>query len=106
MNQEIKKKWVEALRSGEYKQEVGYLRKDNKFCCLGVLCDIYEKETGKDAFNQNHQEVLPYNVSEWAGLGIVYSPCIKQKNNHTLSYLNDIGNCDFQEISNWIDEEL
>jgi hypothetical protein len=37
MDQKIKKKWIEALRSGEYEQTHGQLSHDNKFCCLGVL---------------------------------------------------------------------
>lgn len=47
MNQEIKKRWVAALRSGDYKQGTGALRNaDNKFCCLGVLCDLHSKAHG------------------------------------------------------------
>jgi hypothetical protein len=43
MNVELKAKWVEALRSGSYKQGKGRLRTtDNTFCCLGVLCDIID----------------------------------------------------------------
>ncbi len=43
---EIKKRWVEALRSGEYNQAIGSLRKTLDdgvtvgYCCLGVLCDV------------------------------------------------------------------
>ena len=42
MDKEIKAKWVEALRSGNYKQGTNYLnnRDENTFCCLGVLCEI------------------------------------------------------------------
>jgi hypothetical protein len=34
-------KWVEALRSGKY-QQTRYLisRKDGKYCCLGVACEL------------------------------------------------------------------
>ena len=50
MKPEIKKRWIEALLSGEYKQGNGYLRKDigddSFFCCLGVLCDLYIKDVG------------------------------------------------------------
>jgi len=35
------KKWVQALRSGEYKQGKGALRVNDRFCCLGVACDIF-----------------------------------------------------------------
>lgn len=45
MNPEIKAKWVAALRSGDYKQGTGVLRSEwDEYCCLGVLCDIAEKE--------------------------------------------------------------
>lgn len=44
MNSEIKAKWVEALRSGRYKQGKGQLKNgtNNSFCCLGVFCEIME----------------------------------------------------------------
>ena len=49
MNKTIMKKWVKALRSGKYKQGRGTLcqvdKKGNEsFCCLGVLCDLYNKD--------------------------------------------------------------
>lgn len=44
----LKEKWVTALRSGEYKQGMGMLHAvengSDKFCCLGVLCDVYNKQ--------------------------------------------------------------
>ncbi len=40
MKKELKERWIAALRSGEYKQGNSYLRHDNNYCCLGVLCDI------------------------------------------------------------------
>ncbi len=40
MIKEIKERWVEALRSGKYQQGSGYLLKDDKYCCLGVLCEL------------------------------------------------------------------
>ncbi len=43
MDPNIKAKWVEALRSGEYKQGIGLLRDcDGGFCCLGVLCHVID----------------------------------------------------------------
>ena len=39
------KRWVDALRSGEYKQGKGYLHNSSdEFCCLGVLSDLAVKE--------------------------------------------------------------
>lgn len=40
MDQELKAKWVEALRSGEYKQCKGTLFDGVAYCCLGVLCKV------------------------------------------------------------------
>lgn len=49
VNKENMKKWVDALRSGDYKQASGTLRRigydgDNVvvkgMCCLGVACDV------------------------------------------------------------------
>ena len=51
MDQQIKAKWVAALRSGEYEQGVQLLRQGDQFCCLGVLCDLHRKahqEEGED----------------------------------------------------------
>lgn len=39
MDADIKKKWIEALRSGKYKQGIGFLNNNGKYCCLGVLCE-------------------------------------------------------------------
>lgn len=40
---EIKAEWIAALRSGKYEQGRYTLRTpDNKFCCLGVYCDMKE----------------------------------------------------------------
>lgn len=43
MNQEIKKAWTNALRSGAYRQGRLHLQTNEAFCCLGVLCDLATK---------------------------------------------------------------
>ena len=32
--------WIDALRSGEYKQGKGALQNGDRFCCLGVACAV------------------------------------------------------------------
>ena len=44
MDKTLKKKWLEALRSGEYKKGRRFLRKDGAYCCLGVLSDLMDPE--------------------------------------------------------------
>lgn len=43
MEKSIAKKWVQALRSGEYEQGKQYLCDGTKYCCLGVLDAINPK---------------------------------------------------------------
>ena len=78
MKPEIKELWINALPN--YRQGKQCLRDPNdKFCCLGVLCDLYVKETGKaewEVYRLVNQEYgilgntafLPEEVAEWAGL--------------------------------------
>ena len=43
MDKELKKKWIDALRSGKYIQGKNRLHTscpEESFCCLGVLCEI------------------------------------------------------------------
>lgn len=42
MNDGLKAKWVEALRSGKYRRGNSYLRSDAGWTCLGVLCDVLD----------------------------------------------------------------
>lgn len=51
----LQAEWVAKLRSGEYTQGRGNLRsRDNKFCCLGVLCDLVGLEWKTDETNPNY----------------------------------------------------
>ena len=96
MKQNILQKWVRALRSGRYKQVQTKLKHTDhkgvtRYCCLGVLCDLYSKEKGikwkGDAYI-NRTGVLPTAVIRWAGLENS-NPKITRINN--ASQLNDNG---------------
>lgn len=39
----LKQEWLEALKSGRYKQGETQLKSQDKHCCLGVLCDIHPR---------------------------------------------------------------
>ena len=76
MKPEIKKLWVKALRSGEYKQGHDALRPTpNTFCCLGVLCNLHAQAHPKIAAKQKDPEQylgktysLPDAVMKWSGI--------------------------------------
>lgn len=115
MNEEIKKKWVEALRSGKYKQGEGYLRSaDDKFCCLGVLCDIVSPEGWAKCLSGRYNHgvngiTLPGKVSEATGVtsqgGIAVPVAYGGTTCHFLIELNDAG-ATFEEIADVIEEQF
>lgn len=64
MNKQNVRKWVEALRSGNFKQATGQLCNDGAYCCLGVACTIANVSINGEHFNS----VLPDAVMEWLGV--------------------------------------
>lgn len=91
-------KWTKALRSGKYKQGKEFLKLEYKgvtrHCCLGVLCELYNKEMKKNKKScakekavdlkdqrgvvpkntefffkfDNVAQILPPKVRKWAGI--------------------------------------
>lgn len=105
MTPEIKQRWVAALRSGEYEQGRNFLFRNGRHCCLGVLCDLYTKETGI-AWNPTSTQVLPVEVVRWSGVsdsnpGIDFRDHIRR-----LADINDSGDYDFPAIADLIDKQL
>ncbi|NJO64367.1 MAG: hypothetical protein HC836_41225 [Richelia sp. RM2_1_2] len=132
MNQEVKKRWVEALRSGKYKQGEQCLTQidddgQRLYCCLGVLCDLAAKELpdlekgekevhlemrGKPVKavmygTENEVSILPRKVIEWAGLSDP-NPRVKTNNENKfmLSELNDSMKYKFNQIADLIEKQL
>jgi hypothetical protein len=78
MNPEIRARWTAALRSGDYPQGEGHLRDGkDKFCCLGVLCDLAVKDGVAEAIHTrpgcnwaygDETAYLPETVRRWAQL--------------------------------------
>lgn len=122
MDAKIKQLWIDALRSGDYKQTRGALHKEDGFCCLGVLCDLHRKanprkgwqNADKDSDNYpfNFYEYLgadtslPMPVMKWAGLDAA-SPMVQYGLSKftLLSTMNDSG-ATFTDIANVIEEHL
>lgn len=108
MNQEVKTKWIQALRSGKYKQGFGVLRGEDCYCCLGVLCDLNEDtdwevldnpvENIYKPFPDNSYICLPNKISEWAE--------ITARQEDVLATLNDTARYTFEQIADYIEENL
>lgn len=125
MNPSIKKAWIEALLSGNYKQGRGHLHsiagKEHQFCCLGVLTHI-AVNSGIDLENQRwtednetivsydgQDEFLPSDVMRWAGIrtdngAFRYEDEMGQVDT-SLVELNDQG-VSFVELAEYIDKYI
>lgn len=132
---EIKTRWVEALRSGEYRQGRNVLRHQSSagvtHCCLGVLCEIALEDgivtrISDDASNGTaiwtdsagyQLSALPTSpaVVEWAlgsfdrdaGVNTVSNlTLVLADGSHTLTGINDAGKHTFAEIADLIEEQL
>jgi hypothetical protein len=130
MKPEVKALVVAALRSGEFKQTQATLRRGDGFCCLGVICEIYRRETGNGlwvpldapvpgdedrlAFIADTQHsirervFLPTEVAEWCGFDTdepYHSDPVVNGFSTTAADMNDSGNT-FLEIAAVIKENL
>lgn len=118
---DIKKLWVDALRSGEFEQTKGSLRDETGHCCLGVLCELHQRanpdSTGggwshnylmENTYRYDGQaNILPVSVRNWAGLD-TYSPTVlanEDVGECSLAELND-KHFDFKQIAETIEEHL
>ena len=111
--------WVAALRSGEYRQTRGALRKAKEggyerdgYCCLGVLCQIsglvkWVKGDGivyASTKDVRHPSLLPAEVMAWAGLRTPIGNFYDGAQNSSLISYNDHG-VSFHDIADIIAKE-
>lgn len=104
LNPDFKKRWIEALRSGDYEQGKNSLYKDGKYCCLGVACvldgistDVIEKRpyiTGAMKPSEDLVQLSKNDISSTKDLDYV------------LSDMNDERGISFEGIANWIEDNL
>ena len=113
MNPEVKAKWTEALRSGDYEQGMGAL-KHKGYCCLGVLGDLYKQSHPNVEWTPDEDRghvltidgqpssncFLPVVVCVWAELDQH-----ADVGGRSLASRNDSGSS-FEQIADLIDEHL
>lgn len=105
--------WVEALRSGAYKQARSVLRDGDVYCCLGVACDIsglglWDVESYNVGNGDRSFTVLPRGVMDWLGLNSANPELIFAKGKGggnaemTAAFANDSARASFDEIADAI----
>lgn len=129
MNKKLKKKWVKALRSGDYDQASGALckvQKDKKgthlsYCCLGVLADVsgegeWVKQSPTDSYTDYDGPIRRYkfptlrdyhehaeadfSTKQAEILGLAYAE------QSTLVDMNDDQGASFKKIAKWIEKNV
>lgn len=104
MNKQLRDAWVAALRSGQYKQGVGTLRKGDTYCCLGVLCEV-----AKIPYRLSDTDLSCTNKLRSFGedAGLFDRPNQRtQSAQARLMEMNDNEGTSFPEIADWIEANV
>jgi hypothetical protein len=102
-NKELVLKWITALESGEYSQTTACLRDFRGFCCLGVLCDVYDSNMWVTAIAykysyKGHTTLLPPEISKACSIAGEGAPALATAF-VSLVDLNDHHNYTFKQIA-------
>lgn len=101
MHKHIVKSWINNLESGEYPKGKYRLKsEDDRFCCLGVLADMYAQEHGvgwvyisstlfPEGTHYSSDSLLPNEVREWAGIADEERGVHSAAGPQSLYYIND-----------------
>lgn len=114
---EAKRAWVDALKSGNYKQTECCLNDKHGHCCLGVACDVFQKIEGRghwvellgeetshgfEVGEKMEEFVLPDEVAHWLMGNGEYNPFLLReyfKGNVSCVGCNDDHDLSFEEIA-------
>lgn len=114
MDAQIKTKWVEALRSGKYKQGRSALRIDDTYCCLGVLCEVAELGKWSPLLNDDDEPTGMYWMEFNAGdrdadlllISVRESIGLDAEGHKACWRMNDDERKSFSEIADYIEQNL
>lgn len=112
------KKWIEALRSGTYQQGVARLRRQGRYCCLGVACDLMDSSKWRTSgWRMDDGRIssfyLPTEVADWLGIdkeyrldpeGLTTNVLVKNRHDQKddIASMNDDG-ASFDDIADAIE---
>ena len=103
------KQWVQALRSGGYQQANGQLVKrarlpwrQDTFCALGVLYDLYLKSNKKE-WPASTPGRLPVGALSWVGVSRGFEETIIMHNDMQISFRDVAGIVEvhFERLAYW-----
>ena len=106
MDPELKVKWLEALRSGKYRQAQSGLRLRISssvvgYCCLGVACNVISNRR----WHRSDEEA---SMFDWGD--VVYHTnhldFLDEKAVERLITMNDDEEASFEDIADWVEINL
>jgi hypothetical protein len=119
INEKEFKKWLRALRSGQYNQAIGELQDYAGYCCLGVACKVLIKpklieyksiQNGYTKVETQFMEGAMPNEQKYAPAWLSTLPedfnqrCKGEKGDSvSLTQLNDTDRYTFEEIADILD---
>lgn len=120
MDKDVKSLWIRALESGEYDKADYYLRVGDSFCALGVLCDLYNKQTGISWYyfggpkikRKKHARVYEDRVYSFLGSIKILHPLVREWADISLTEIADIAKRNdelgrtFRQIASYIQRSL
>jgi hypothetical protein len=98
------KKWVAALRSGEFTQATGQLQKHDSYCCLGVACVIAERSGNVRIHRTQEGIVIGMNLDDFQPDVLNWLGMMKS-HDFDLSARNDNG-WSFESLAKYIEDNL
>lgn len=108
----INKKWIEALRSGKYKQTTNCLKDGNGYCCLGVGLDIIKDDLHGVKWKPGYCGPILEYLDE-NGDTVILEGALDRKTHELLGIdynvegdlveMNDIERKSFNEIADYLD---
>ena len=112
MNKQVKKLWLKALLNKKYKQGSGQLvvplendpKTPDKFCCLGVLQNIYYLKRG-ESFPKKYfgNGMCHKKVAEWADIDDEIMEDLGERNDGHGGWKREQS---FKKIANYIEKHL
>jgi len=117
---EIRARFLEALRSNKYSQGEGRLKKQDHFCCLGVLSDLAVQDGVADweedvlvVGDIYSKSLFPEQLLNWAcgGSFTVFDgptafPLPESEEARSLTYANDELKWTFSEIACLVEQYM
>lgn len=115
------KDWTKALRSGEYEQGKGVLRrvgvKKDTYCCLGVAADLLVKNGHQAKWMEGNSHIIPVATKSSRGGRYGSSSTISgvaprwlqqwlMDKEGVLVHMNDRVGATFTDIAEWLEGQL